>query len=415
MNLIKPVWLPEKFKVNFYACKLWARLIHRELYPSGDRGELRATAACLRLQSHLRFSRKCSSGYTLARAHYVIVGIVATIVTLSGVPARADDDLLKRALEVFIPIPSIAPAIKGNAVTHEKVELGKLLFFDPRLSASEVISCNSCHNLATGGVDAGPTSVGHGWQKGPRRAPTVYNAVFNVAQFWDGRAADLKAQAKSPVLASVEMHATPDHVVKTLTSMPEYAELFKKVFPNEASPVTFDNFAKAIEAFEATLITPASRFDQFLEGDANALSPQEKAGLRAFLDKGCAGCHYGINIGGQEYFPFGIVETPGADVLPPADKGRFTVTKTASDEYVFRAAPLRNVALRAPYFHSGQVWSLKQAVGVMGAAQLWAKLTDKEEDDIVAFLGTLTGQLPKIEYPILPVRTDRTPEPSLAK
>jgi hypothetical protein len=256
MNLIKPVWLPEKFKVNFYACKLWARLIHRELYPSGDRGELRATAACLRLQSHLRFSRKCSSGYTLARAHYVIVGIVATIVTLSGVPARADDDLLKRALEVFIPIPSIAPAIKGNAVTHEKVELGKLLFFDPRLSASEVISCNSCHNLATGGVDAGPTSVGHGWQKGPRRAPTVYNAVFNVAQFWDGRAADLKAQAKSPVLASVEMHATPDHVVKTLTSMPEYAELFKKVFPNEASPVTFDNFAKAVEAFEATLIRP---------------------------------------------------------------------------------------------------------------------------------------------------------------
>ena len=143
------------------------------------------------MQSHLDFSRKCTRGYTLARTHYVIACIVATVVTLSSAAARADDDLLKRALEVFIPIPSIVPAIKGNAVTHEKVELGKLLFFDPRLSASEVISCNSCHNLATGGVDAGPTSVGHGWQKGPRRAPTVYSAVFNVAQFWDGRAADL--------------------------------------------------------------------------------------------------------------------------------------------------------------------------------------------------------------------------------
>jgi cytochrome c peroxidase len=353
--------------------------------------------------------------YTSVRMGYAFAGTMAAILALSAAPVRADDDLMKRALMDFKPIPSVVPAVKDNAVTHEKVGLGKLLFFDPRLSASEIISCNTCHNLGTGGVDAGPTSVGHGWQKGPRRAPTVYNAVFNVAQFWDGRAADLKAQAKGPVQASVEMNATPDHVVKTLSSMPEYVDWFKKAFPNEASPVTFDNFAKAIEAFEATLITPASKFDQFLEGDANALNAQEKAGLTLFLDKGCAGCHNGINVGGQDYFPFGIVETPGADVLPAADKGRFAVTKTASDEYVFRAAPLRNVALRAPYFHSGQVWSLKQAVGVMGASQLWAKLTDKEEDDIVAFLGTLTGQLPKIEYPILPVRTNATPEPSLVR
>ena len=346
---------------------------------------------------------------------YALAGAVAAILAFSAAPVRAGNELMKRALQDFKPIPSVMPAVKDNAVTHEKVDLGKLLFFDPRLSASEIISCNTCHNLATGGVDAGPTSVGHGWQKGPRRAPTVYNAVFNVAQFWDGRAADLKAQAKGPVQASVEMNATPDHVVKTLSSMPDYVALFKKAFPNEASPVTFDNFAKALEAFEATLITPASKFDQFLEGDGNALNAQEKAGLTLFLDKGCAACHNGINVGGQDYFPFGVVETPGADVLPAADKGRFAVTKTASDEYVFRAAPLRNVALRAPYFHSGQVWSLKQAVGVMGASQLWAKLTDKEEDDIVAFLGTLTGQLPKIEYPVLPVRTNTTPEPSLAK
>ena len=182
--------------------------------------------------------------------------------------------------------------------------------------SDNAISCNTCHNLGTGGVDAGPTSVGHGWQKGPRRAPTVYNAVFNVAQFWDGRAADLKAQAKGPVQASVEMNATPDHVVKTLSSMPEYVDLFKKAFPNEASPVTFDNFAKAIEAFEATLITPGSKFDQFLEGDANALNAQEKAGLTLFLDKGCAGCHNEINVGGQDYFPFGIVELRAPTCCP---------------------------------------------------------------------------------------------------
>jgi cytochrome c peroxidase len=179
---------------------------------------------------------------------------------------------MKKAQENFAPIPSVVPALKDNAVTHEKVELGKLLFFDPRLSASEIISCNTCHNLATGGVDAGRTSVGHGWQKGPRRAPTVHSAVFNLAQFWDGRAADLKAQAKGPVQASVEMNAAPDHVVKTVASMPDYVELFKKAFPNDVAPVTFDNFARALEAFEATLITPASRFDQFLEGDADALN-----------------------------------------------------------------------------------------------------------------------------------------------
>jgi cytochrome c peroxidase len=339
----------------------------------------------------------------------------AAIAVLASSQAVADDDLMKSAKQVFKPIPSVLPAVKDNAVTRDKIELGKMLFFDPRLSASEIISCNTCHNVGTGGVDAGPTSVGHGWQKGPRRAPTVFNAVFNVAQFWDGRAADLKAQAKGPVQASVEMNATPDHVIKTLSSMPDYVAMFKKAFPNEASPVTFDNFAKAIEAFEATLITPAAPFDQYLEGDANALNAQQKTGLKLFMDKGCSSCHNGINIGGQDYFPFGVIEKPGAGVLPAEDKGRFAVTKTATDEYVFRAAPLRNVALRAPYFHSGQVWSLKQAVGVMGEVQLGTKLNDKEENDIVAFLNSLTGQLPRIEYPILPTRTDATPAPSFGK
>jgi cytochrome c peroxidase len=342
----------------------------------------------------------------------VVSFMLAATVALAAASASAGD-LMEKARENFKPIPSMIPAVQDNAVTHDKVELGKLLFFDPRLSVSESVSCDTCHNLATGGVDAGPTSTGHGGQKGPRRTPTVYNAVFNVAQFWDGSAADLKAQAKGPVLASVEV--TPDHVVKALSSMPDYVDMFRKAFPNEPMPVSFDNFAKAIQAFEATLITPASHFDQFLDGDAAALNEQEKSGLKLFMEKGCVACHNGINVGGQGYFPFGVVEKPGADVLPPTDKGRFDVARTATEQYVFRAAPLRNVALRAPYFHTGQVWSLKQAVGVMGSSQLGITLSDQEEADIVAFLKTLTGELPSIQYPLLPVRSDGTPQPSLAK
>lgn len=351
----------------------------------------------------------------LRELHLVRTLCVAVVAILVSSQAAADDDLMKAARRTFIPIPAVVAAVKDNPVTREKVELGKMLFFDPRVSGSETISCNSCHNLGTGGVDAGPTSVGHGWQRGPRRAPTVYNAVFNVAQFWDGRAADLQAQAKGPVQASVEMNATPDHVISTLNSMSDYVVMFKKAFPNEGAPVTFDNFARAIEAFEATLITPAAPFDQYLEGNTNALDDQQRAGLKLFMETGCSSCHNGINVGGQDYFPFGAVEKPGTSLLPTDDKGRSAITKAASDEYVFRAAPLRNVALRPPYFHSGQVWSLKQAVGVMAKVQLGVKLSDKDENYIVAFLNSLTGQMPKIEYPMLPTRTDTTPLPSLGK
>nr|WP_294530977.1 cytochrome-c peroxidase [uncultured Rhodopila sp.] len=332
----------------------------------------------------------------------------AGLLMLSAGAAQADD-LLTTARGYFKVIPPSAAAAKDG----DKIELGKMLFFDPRLSASQIISCNTCHNLGAGGVDAGPTSTGHGWQKGPRRAPTVLNAVYNVAQFWDGRAEDLKAQAKGPVQAGVEMNATPERVVETLGSIPAYTDRFKKVFGAQPDPVTFDNMAKAIAAYEATLTTPGSRFDQFLGGNAKAINAQEKQGLELFIQKGCVACHNGINVGGGAYFPFGLVEKPNADILPPGDKGRFAVTRSASDEYVFRAAPLRNVALRAPYFHTGQVWSLKEAVGIMGASQLGQKLTDAEETSIVAFLGTLTGVQPKVELPILPTRTDTTPKPKL--
>ncbi len=336
----------------------------------------------------------------------------AAVALMVALPASAQDaDLRARAAEIFKPVPSMVPAVADNAVTRDKVDLGRMLFFDPRLSASGLISCNTCHNLGMGGDDNLETSIGHGWQKGPRNAPTVLNAVFNTAQFWDGRAEDLKAQAKGPVQAGVEMASTPDRVVSTLKSMPEYVDRFGVAFPNEDDPVTFDNMAKAIEAFEATLITPASAFDQFLEGNDNALTADEKAGLALFMDKGCAACHSGVNVGGDGYYPFGVVEKPGSDILPPGDKGRFAVTKTAADDYVFRAGPLRNIALTAPYFHSGKVWDLRQAVGIMGVAQLGEDLSEGEIDQITAFLKALTGEQPQVEYPILPVSTADTPLP----
>jgi cytochrome c peroxidase len=200
--------------------------------------------------------------------------------------------------------------------------------------------------------------------------------------------------------------------VATLKSIPEYVDRFKKAFPGEAEPVTFENMARAIEVFEATLLTPNSRFDQFLEGNVAALSAPEKQGLEVFVSKGCSPCHMGVNFGGQGYFPFGVVERPGADILPQGDKGRFTVTRTASDEYAFKSPSLRNIALTAPYFHSGKVWNLRQAVAVMGTAQLRAKLTDAEVDSIVTFLKTLTGDQPKVDVPILPPHTKDTPLPN---
>ncbi|WP_318013709.1 cytochrome-c peroxidase [Paracoccus sp. DMF] len=351
--------------------------------------------------------------------------LTATALTLAALPALAQTAaidsgaLREEAKGVFEAIPAELTAIKqteeapeGIPLTTEKIELGKTLFFDPRMSRSGLISCQTCHNVGLGGVDGLPTSVGHGWQKGPRNAPTMLNAIFNAAQFWDGRAPDLAEQAKGPVQASVEMSNTPDEVVRTLNSMPAYVEAFRAAFPDEREPVSFDNFAAAIEQFEATLITPDSAFDRFLNGDDSAMTEQEKRGLQAFMDTGCTACHYGRNIGGQDYYPFGLVAKPGAEVLPLGDTGRFEVTKTVNDEYVFRAAPLRNVALTAPYFHSGVVWDLKEAVQIMSSSQLGTELAPEQVDDIVAFLHAVTGEQPQIAHPVLPVRTDTTPLPA---
>lgn len=331
--------------------------------------------------------------------------------TLLASPAQADE-LHELAQDTFQPLPSTVPAVKDNRITPQKIALGKALFFDPRLSASGVFSCNSCHNLATGGDDNMETSVGHGWQKGPRNSPTVLNAVLNEAQFWDGRAADLMEQAQGPIQASVEMANTPANVEATLNSMPLYVDWFGAAFPEESEAVTFENMARAIEAFEATLITP-SPFDAYLNGDLQALSEDQKAGLALFMDKGCSACHSGVNVGGHGYYPFGLIEKPGAEILPPDDKGRFAVTATVDDEYVFRAAPLRNVAVTAPYFHSGKVWSLKVAVQIMAESQLGEALDDGEAEQIVAFLESLTGPVPEVTIPTLPPETAATPRPTV--
>ena len=335
--------------------------------------------------------------------------------TIDGTDEAAlpDDATLRaRAQNFFEPIPLAATPPTGTTMTRAKIDLGKMLFFDPRMSRSGVFSCQSCHNIGMGGVDALETSIGHGWQQGPRNSPTMLNAVFNAAQFWDGRAADLAEQAKGPVEASVEMNNTPENLLATINSMPEYVSAFADSFPGEQEPVSFDNFATAIEAFETTLLTPNAPFDQYLQGVDAALDDSQKRGLVAFMDNGCVTCHAGVNLGGQDYYTFGVVEAPSDEVRPESDPGRFTVTNTEGDEYMFRAAPLRNVALTPPYFHSGKVWDLTEAVKVMSSAQLGTELTDAEASDITAFLESLTGEQPQIVHPTLPPRTADTPRPS---
>lgn len=331
---------------------------------------------------------------------------------VAGCMSKAEKETLSRAQTLFKPVPQQAPALKHNPATTAKAALGKTLFFDPRLSTSQLISCNTCHNLGLGGADLQETSIGHRWQKGPRNAPTVYNAVFDLAQFWDGRAKDLQTQAKGPVQAPMEMNSSSTLVETTLKSIPGYATLFREAFPGEADPVTFDNMARAIEVFEASLVTPDARFDRFLKGEISGLHKDEMEGLRIFMDKGCASCHGGINLGGAGYYPFGVMEAPAGEIRPAADTGRFKVTNTESDRYVFKAPSLRNVAVTQPYFHSGKVSSLQESVAVMGTAQLGVRLTEADRGRVVAFLGTLTGRPPKLIYPELPPSSDRTPRPN---
>ncbi len=301
------------------------------------------------------------------------------------------------------PIQPIEPATGVNAAM---AELGKKLYFDPRLSKSGFISCNSCHNLSMGGTDNLKTSIGDHWQQGPINAPTVLNSSMNLAQFWDGRAEDLKAQAGGPIANPGEMAFSHELAVNVLESIPAYVAEFKQVFGKEG--IDIDEITDAIAEFEKTLVTPNSRFDQWLKGDEKALSADEMAGYALFKDSGCTSCHNGPAVGGNSFQKMGVVEPYQAK--SPAE-GRVAVTGKDADRFKFKVPTLRNVEMTYPYFHDGEAETLTEAVDVMGRLQLGKKFNEKENAQVVAFLKTLTGDQPSFSLPVLPPSTDKTPQP----
>lgn len=339
----------------------------------------------------------------------VILSILAFTVAFSSM-AVAEVQVPKDYLKHFKPITQKVVDNPDNPVTPIKTKLGKMLYHDARLSKSGLFSCNTCHNLAAYGMSNLPTDIGHKWAIGPVNSGTVFNAAFYTAQFWNGRAKDLEAQAKGPILAPVEMAMPSEQAaVDRIKSIPEYRRLFSKAFPKDKEPVTYDNIAKTIGAFERTLLTP-SRFDKFLLGDEKALNNEEKKGLKLFVDAGCTGCHNGIALGG-DFQKLGVLK-PYNSKSP--SKGRYDVTKKAEDMNMFKMTTLRNVERTYPYFHDGQIWDLDEAVKIMADIQLGKALKDDEVRAITAFLRSLTGEIPKdaLVMPVLPPSTKDTPKPS---
>lgn len=301
------------------------------------------------------------------------------------------------------PIDPIAAAKVTNPAM---VELGKKLWFDPRLSKSGFISCNSCHNLSMGGSDNLKTSIGHNWAQGPINSPTVLNSSMNVAQFWDGRAANLKEQAGGPIANPMEMAFTHELAVDMLNAIPGYQAEFKQVFKKNV--IDIDQVTDAIAAFEETLVTPNARFDQWLKGNQKALTKDELEGYKLFRDSGCVACHNGVAVGGNSFQRMGVIEPYKTD--NPAE-GRVAVTGADADRFNFKVPTLRNVELTYPYFHDGAADTLTQAVDTMGRIQLGRSYSAEENARIVAFLKTLTGDQPQLTLPILPPSGDKTPRP----
>ena len=301
------------------------------------------------------------------------------------------------------PIKPIEAAQVSDA---GKVELGKKLWFEPRLSMSGIISCNTCHNLSMGGTDNLKTSIGHGWKAGPVNSPTVFNSSLAIAQFWDGRAADLKEQAGGPIQADVEMNMPHTLAVGILQSIPGYVDEFKRVYGKDK--IDIDMITDSIAEFEKTLVTPNSRFDKWLAGDDKALTGKELAGYTLFKESGCVACHNGPAAGGTSFQRMGVVEP--YKTSSPAE-GRSAVTGVDADRFNFKVPTLRNVELTYPYFHDGEARTLEEAVDIMGRLQLGRTYSADEIGSIVAFLKTLTGELPQIAMPILPPSSNETPRP----
>ncbi len=323
--------------------------------------------------------------------HSLKLALLAAAVSLSaGVQAQE-------------PIQPIQPVKEINLAL---AELGKKLYFDPRLSKSGFISCNSCHNLSMGGTDNLKTSIGDKWQQGPINSPTVLNSSLNVAQFWDGRAADLKEQAGGPIANPGEMASSHTLAVDVIASIPGYIHEFKLVFGGDE--VNIDRITDAIAEFEKTLVTPNSRFDQWLLGDKSAISAYEQEGYELFKTSGCVACHNGEAVGGNSFQKMGLVEPYQTNNKV---EGRAAVTGKDADRFTFKVPTLRNVEMTYPYFHDGEAETLAEATDIMGRLQLGRKFSDEENAKIVAFLKTLTGDQPQFLMPILPPSVDETPKP----
>ena len=315
-------------------------------------------------------------------------------------------------------LPNKPPVPADNPMSTAKIKLGQQLYLDARLSVDGTVSCNSCHNVMGSGTDNRPVSVGVAGQKGGRSAPTVWNSAYLSVQFWDGRAASLEDQAKGPILNPVEMGMpSSDEAVHRIKSISGYVDEFKAVFGGK-DPVTYDNIAKAIAAYERTLLTPNSPFDRYLKGNKKALSEPAKRGMKLVEDVGCTACHTGpdfagpampVGTGFYQKFPTNENNDYVIRYNLKGDTGRYAATKNEDDKHMWRVPSWRNVALTAPYFHNGSVATLDEAVRVMAKTQLDKTLTDKEVEDIVAFLNSLTGVFPKQEMPLLP----QTPNSSL--
>jgi len=339
------------------------------------------------------------------------VVLLALSVVSAGVLLSASKKVVvnPEALRLFAPLPE-AMTSPDNPMTAAKVKLGRMLYYEPRLPADQKISCNSCHALDSYGAEPMSTSVGFKNQRGTRNAPSVYNSAGHLAQFWDGRVTTIEDQAKGPITNPIEMALTsPSVAVQVLKSMPEYVVLFAEAFPGEKDPVTYDNMAQAIGAFERGLVTP-SRWDAFLKGDQSALSDPEKAGFNTFTTLGCQFCHNGPYVGGQAYQKLGVM-MPWPN---QKDAGRYQVTKDESDRMVFKVPSLRNIKETGPYFHDGSVESLDQAIRNMAVHQRGVQLNNSELKSIETWMNSLTGTIPTsyIQPPVLPKSTPQTPAPA---
>ena len=338
----------------------------------------------------------------------------ASCVALAG-DAGDEAELLQQARSVFQMVPKDM-ATTEFPVAPERVRLGHVLFFEPRISADGTESCSRCHLPALAGTDGLPRSVGVRGQTAPRNAGTVLNAAMNVKQHWDGRFANVEEQAKWSLLAPAFGNPDFPTAMGRLKAIPGYAALFQRAFPDAADPITEDNWGKAIGAYERTLVSP-SRFDDYLGGKSDALSAAERKGLRTFLDTGCADCHGGRGVGGGEFRKFGeFSDYWKATGSPDVDKGRFLMTNKPADLYTFKVPSLRNVAATPPYFHDGSVSALPKAVRIMAKVQLDAELSGSAVDEIVTFLGSLSGPIPEglERAPVLPTGGFGIPTPSSA-